>query len=58
MIATVHDTIANKIDSVLKSYGYQNTMYTLRKEHEFDNGRYVHAKRTWKFKPIANLLRK
>jgi PHIKZ180 len=58
MIATVHDAIANKIDNVLKSYGFENSMYTIRKEHEFDNGKYEHAKRTWKFKPVANLLRK
>lgn len=58
MLATVHDTIANKIDSVLKSYGLQNPMYTHSETHAFDNGTYKHSKRTWRFKPIANLLRK
>ena len=58
MLATVHEPIANKIDSVLKSYGYSGNMYTLSETHAFDNGHYKHSKRTWKFKPIANLLRK
>lgn len=58
MISTIHDTIANKIDNVLRSYGFENSMYTHTETHAFDNGMYKHSKRTWKFKPIANLLRK
>lgn len=58
MLATVHDQIANKIEEVLKSYGYTGKVYTHSEEHEFDNSVYRHSKHTWHFKPVANLLRK
>lgn len=58
MISTVHDSIANKITEVMKKYGYDGNMYTHSEVHDFDNGRYEHAKRTWTFKPVANLIRK
>ena len=58
MLATTHDTIANKVSEILKSYGHEGKLYTHTEDHEFDKGVYKHSKRTWNFKPVANLLRK
>ena len=58
MLATTHDTIANKVSEILKSYGHEGKVYTHTEDHEFDKGVYKHSKRTWNFKPVANLLRK
>lgn len=58
MLATVHDSLANKITEVLRQCGYTGNMYTRSETHAFDNGMYKHSKRTWTFRPVANLLRK
>ena len=58
MLATTHDTIANKVTEILRSYGHEGKLYTHTEDHEFDKGVYKHSKRTWNFKPVANLLRK
>ena len=58
MITTVHDSLANKITEVLRQCGYTGNMYTHSETHAFDNGTYKHSKRTWTFRPVANLLRK
>lgn len=57
MLATIWDDMANKITSVLRSYGYNGSMYTITNDHVFDNKTYTHSKRTWDFKPLANFLR-
>lgn len=58
MLATTHDSIANKVTEILRSYGHEGKLYTHTEDHEFDNGVYKHSKRTWNFKSVANLLRK
>lgn len=58
MLATTHDTIANKVTEILRSYGHEGKLYTHTEDHEFDKGIYKHSKKTWNFKPVANLLRK
>lgn len=58
MLASVHDSIKDKITNILKSYGYEGNLYTHTEDHEFDKSIYKHSKHTWYFKPIANLLRK
>lgn len=58
MLATVHPGIKNKIEGVLREYGYEGKGYTYTEDHEFDNDIYKHSKHTWDFKPVASILRK
>nr|DAN55909.1 MAG TPA: Intein splicing domain [Caudoviricetes sp.] len=58
MLATVHPGIKNKIEEILKEYGYEGKAYSHTEEHEFDNAIYKHSKHTWGFKPVASILRK
>ena len=57
MLSTIWDDIANKITTILQSYGYKGSMYSITNDHVFDNKVYTHSKKTWSFKPLANLLR-
>lgn len=58
MLATVHPGIKNKIEGILREYGYEGKGYTYTEDHEFDNDIYKHSKHTWDFKPVASILRK
>lgn len=58
MLATIHPGIKNKIEGVLREYGYEGKGYTHTEDHEFDNDIYKHSKHTWDFKPVASILRK
>ena len=58
MLATIHPGIKNKIESILREYGYEGKGYTYTEDHEFDNDIYKHSKHTWDFKPVASILRK
>lgn len=58
MLSTIYPGIKNKIEEILKEYGYTGKIYSHTEDHEFDNAIYKHSKHTWNFKPIASMLRK
>lgn len=57
MLAGVDYGIRDKITEVLKNYGYEGKITTVKSPHKFQGFDCYSEKHTWYFKPIAYLLR-
>lgn len=58
MLASVTNSIPNYISEVLKEYGWTGVMTSIESPHEFKGYESFSVKHTWRFGPMANLLRK
>lgn len=58
MLASVHDTLIDKVTLILSNYGYVGKPYSLAGEHVYRGYTCHDKKTTWRYKPIANMLRK
>jgi hypothetical protein len=57
MLTTIHNTIRDKVTSILTDYGYNGNPYNKDNPHTYDGFNCFSRKTTWYFKPIAELLR-
>ena len=57
ILSTIHDSIRDKITSILTDYGYNGNPYDKDNPHTYDGSNCFSRKTTWYFKPIAELLR-